>query len=132
MPDSRNASEIDSFPRRHIGPDAADVTEMLRVVGAPSLAGAGRPDRAGEHPPPAALDLPPAVDEARLLEELEALAAKNQVFQSFIGVGYHDTITPPVILRNILENPGWYTQYTPYQARSPRAGSRRCSTSRRW
>ena len=62
-----------------------------------------------------ALDLPAAVDEAKLLEEMEALAAKNQVFKSFIGAGYHDTFVPPVILRNIFQNPGWYTQYTPYQ-----------------
>ena len=63
-----------------------------------------------------ALDLPAPVDEAAVLGELRALAAKNQVFKSFIGMGYSDCITPPVIQRNILENPGWYTQYTPYQA----------------
>jgi len=63
-----------------------------------------------------ALELGPAVTEHRLLEELRTLANDNQVFRSFIGQGYYDTITPPVILRNILENPGWYTAYTPYQA----------------
>jgi glycine dehydrogenase len=62
------------------------------------------------------LDLPPAASEDAVLDELRVLAAKNQVFRSFIGMGYHDTFTPPVILRNILENPGWYTAYTPYQA----------------
>jgi glycine dehydrogenase len=62
------------------------------------------------------LDLPPAVPEEAALAELAALAAKNQVWRSWIGMGYHDCITPPVILRNILENPGWYTAYTPYQA----------------
>ena len=62
------------------------------------------------------LDLPAAASEEAALAELAAMAAKNQVFRSFIGMGYHDTITPPVILSNILENPGWYTAYTPYQA----------------
>ena len=63
-----------------------------------------------------ALDLPAPVDEAEVLAELRALAAKNQIWKSFIGMGYSDCFTPPVIQRNILENPGWYTQYTPYQA----------------
>src|SRR3989304_8059483 len=63
--------------------------------------------------PPA---LPAAATERALLQKLRALASKNRVSRSFIGLGYHATITPPVILRNILENPGWYTQYTPYQA----------------
>ncbi len=62
------------------------------------------------------LDLPPAVPEHVLLEELRAIARENKVFRSYIGMGYHDTVVPGVILRNILENPGWYTQYTPYQA----------------
>src|SRR5439155_16978111 len=62
------------------------------------------------------LAIPTGRTEFALLEELEALAAKNQVFRSFIGLGYYDTIVPPVILRNVLLNPGWYTQYTPYQA----------------
>ncbi|MGZ3480814.1 MAG: aminomethyl-transferring glycine dehydrogenase, partial [Myxococcaceae bacterium] len=115
MPDSRNPSEIDSFPLRHIGPDAADVTEMLRVVAAPSLQALVDQTLPATIRLRRALDLPPAVDEARLLEELEALAARNQVFKSFIGEGYHDTFVPPVILRNVFQNPGWYTQYTPYQ-----------------
>src|SRR5207342_3781523 len=62
------------------------------------------------------LDLPAPVDEAAVLGELRALAAKNQIWKSFIGMGYSDCVTPPVIQRNILENPGWYTAYTPYQA----------------
>ena len=63
-----------------------------------------------------ALDIPDAVSEYQYLNELKATAAKNKVFKTYIGLGYHDTITPAVILRNIFENPGWYTQYTPYQA----------------
>jgi glycine dehydrogenase len=115
MPDARNPSENDPFPRRHIGPDAADVTEMLRAVGAPSLQALVDQTLPASIRFRRGLDLPPAVDEARLLEELEVLAAKNQVFKSFIGQGYFDTVVPPVILRNVFQNPGWYTQYTPYQ-----------------
>src|SRR5216117_1084592 len=63
-----------------------------------------------------ALELPQAEGEHELIDELRQVARKNQVFRSFLGMGYHDCITPPVIQRNVLENPGWYTQYTPYQA----------------
>ena len=105
----------DAFVGRHIGPSEADIVEMLRVVGAASLA--DLVDRAV----PAAIrapapDLPPAVDEAGVLAELRALAAQNIGKKSLIGQGYYGTHTPPVILRNVLENPGWYTAYTPYQA----------------
>ena len=106
----------DRFVDRHIGPDAREEAEMLRAVGAASL------DELIDETIPAdirfagALDLPAPVGEYELLAELRALAAKNEVWKSFIGMGYSDCITPPVILRNVLENPGWYTQYTPYQA----------------
>jgi glycine dehydrogenase len=113
MPISWKSS--DRFERRHTGPDAEDVRTMLRAVGAPSLQALVDETLPADIRLRRELDLPPAVDEARLLEELEALAAKNQVFKSFIGTGYHDTIVPPVILRNVFQNPGWYTQYTPYQ-----------------
>ena len=106
----------DTFAPRHLGPRSADVAAMLATLGLGSLAELadatvpasirlGRP-----------LELGPALTEHRLLEELHTLAGDNQVLRSFIGQGYYDTITPPVILRNILENPGWYTAYTPYQA----------------
>ena len=62
------------------------------------------------------LDLPKGMTEAEVLAHFRAIAAKNQVFRSFIGMGYSDCVTPPVIQRNIIENPGWYTAYTPYQA----------------
>ncbi len=107
---------VDTFPRRHIGPSSRDVEEMLKAVGVRSL------DELIDRTVPKSirlgrpLALPPGKPEFQLLEELEVIANKNQVFRSFIGMGYHDTITPGVILRNILLNPGWYTQYTPYQA----------------
>ncbi len=104
----------DAFVGRHIGPNDADIAEMLRVVGAASL-----PDLL-DRAVPAAIravpaDLPPPVDEAGVLAELRALAARNIGKKSLIGRGYHGTHTPPVIQRNVLENPGWYTAYTPYQ-----------------
>jgi glycine dehydrogenase len=105
-----------SFVPRHIGPSEADVAEMLRTLGLRSL------DELVEKTVPAAIRLrePLKIGEPRsemdVLVEMRELAAKNKVTKSFIGQGYYDTFTPPVIQRNILENPGWYTQYTPYQA----------------
>src|ERR687885_1721798 len=123
VPDSQqnfSTSEVltptDSFLWRHIGPSAADIEQMLNVLGfsnfdalidqaVPSAIRLNRP-----------LKLPQANSEYGALAKLKEIASKNQVFRSFIGMGYHDCITPPVIGRNILENPGWYTAYTPYQA----------------
>jgi glycine dehydrogenase len=106
----------DSFVSRHIGPSEADIAAMLHAVGAATLE-----DLAAKTVPPAirsnrALELPPPIDEAAVVAELRGLAAKNSVKKSLIGMGYHGTHTPPVIQRNVLENPGWYTAYTPYQA----------------
>ena len=104
------------FPNRHIGPDDADVAAMLKALGVASL------DQLVAETVPAdirligALDLPAPVSEAAVLDELRGLAARNRVCRSYLGMGYHDCLTPPVIQRNILENPGWYTQYTAYQA----------------
>ncbi|GAB1487578.1 aminomethyl-transferring glycine dehydrogenase [Opitutaceae bacterium] len=105
----------DSFARRHLGPDAAEQAAMLKLLGQPSL------DTLIDRAVPAhirrgAMDLPAAIGETAALTELRAIAQQNQIFRSFIGLGYHDTITPGVIQRTILENPGWYTAYTPYQA----------------
>ncbi len=106
----------DLFGRRHIGPSPADVREMLEWLGYDSL------DALVDAtvPPDIRLKNPLKIGEPRgefeLLAELGQIASKNKIFRSLIGMGYSDTITPPVILRNILENPGWYTQYTPYQA----------------
>src|SRR5438552_18775377 len=106
----------DRFAQRHIGPDAADIDKMLAVLGHASLDGlvdAAVPPNIRLARP---LNLPAGRSEFGVLNALRAIAAQNQVFRSYIGLGYHDCITPPVIQRNILENPGWYTQYTPYQA----------------
>src|SRR2546421_7544153 len=100
---------------RHIGPDTRDVVEMLEVLGKGSL------DALIDATVPAGirlkrpLDLPPGRSEHGLLRDLQQIAAKNQVFRTYLGMGYSDTVTPAVIQRNILENPGWYTQYPPYQ-----------------
>ena len=104
------------FADRHIGPRAADLDRMLDVVGAPSL------DALMDQAIPAGirltepLDLPDAESEAAFLARMRTVAAGNARWRSFIGLGYYGCVTPPVILRNLLENPGWYTPYTPYQA----------------
>ena len=106
----------DSFVPRHVGPSEAEITEMLQVVGYSSL------DQLIDATIPEAIRLrrPLAIHAGRTEHEalaaLRAIARKNRIFRSFLGYGYSDTITPPVIQRNILENPGWYTAYTPYQA----------------
>jgi glycine dehydrogenase len=104
------------FATRHIGPDANEQRQMLSVIGAASrqaLIDAVVPRTIARSKP---MQLPPAASESQALAELRALARRNQVFKSFIGQGYHGTLTPGVIQRNVLENPAWYTAYTPYQA----------------
>jgi glycine dehydrogenase len=97
----------DYFQPRHIGPSSADTTEMLAAVGAPSL------DALIEEAIPASirlrepLNLAPAESEHQYLQRLTGIARKNKTFRSYIGLGYHDTITPSVILRMVMENPGW-------------------------
>ena len=106
----------DEFVARHIGPSCADIPAMLAAIGAPSL------DALIDEtlPPairlPAPLPLPEPRSETEALAALKAVAGKNRIAKSLIGLGYADTILPKVILRNVLENPGWYTAYTPYQA----------------
>ncbi|HET7847318.1 MAG TPA: glycine dehydrogenase (aminomethyl-transferring), partial [Acidimicrobiia bacterium] len=103
------------FADRHIGPNHDDIEKMLATVGAASL-----DELVSQTVPGAILDttleLPPAMTERQVVARLAALAARNTVVPSLIGLGYHDTITPPVIQRNVLESPSWYTAYTPYQA----------------
>ncbi|HEY1395908.1 aminomethyl-transferring glycine dehydrogenase [Roseateles sp.] len=108
-----NAAE---FHARHIGPDAHDETLMLSAIGAASRAALIDAIVPAAIKRAAKMDLPDAVTESQALAELKAIAGKNQILKSFIGQGYHGTLTPGVILRNILENPAWYTAYTPYQA----------------
>jgi glycine dehydrogenase len=106
----------ESFVSRHVGPDENDVAEMLKALGLQSLDAlidATIPQKIRLR---GGLDLPKGMTEPEVLSYLRSMASKNQVFRSFIGMGYSDCITPPVIQRNILENPGWYTAYTPYQA----------------
>jgi glycine dehydrogenase len=106
----------DTFVRRHIGPNESETKEMLTPFGLKNLdeladAAVPKQIRLGKK-----LNLPEAKSEFEALAELKKIASENKVFRSFIGMGYYDCITPPVIQRNVLENPGWYTQYTPYQA----------------
>src|SRR5579863_4625571 len=113
MIDFRNT---DHFVNRHIGPDGEQTQEMLKAIGLNSL------DELMDETVPAGirrrekLNLPEAQSEYNYLRELKKKAVKNKVFRSYIGMGYYNTIVPAAIRRNILENPGWYTQYTPYQA----------------
>ena len=106
----------EKFQSRHIAPNQADTAQMLKTTGVSSL------DELIDQTIPkkirlkAPLNLPPAKSEFDYLTGLKQTSLKNKVFKSFIGQGYYDVIVPGVIQRNILENPGWYTQYTPYQA----------------
>ncbi len=106
----------DQFVNRHIGPNQEELEAMLAAIGVDSL------DQLIDETVPhnirlkKDLDLPEAISEFQFLEELKATARMNKVYRSYIGLGYYNTITPSVILRNIFQNPGWYTQYTPYQA----------------
>ncbi|WP_422614613.1 glycine dehydrogenase, partial [Aetokthonos hydrillicola] len=111
----KKSQKLNSFQQRHIGPSVNDIEQMLGLVGYKSI-----DDLIDETLPPSirvsqAIKLPEAQSEYAALSKLKEIASKNQVFRSFIGMGYYDCITPPVIGRNILENPGWYTAYTPYQ-----------------
>ncbi len=106
----------ESFIPRHIGPSAEDIEKMVSAIGFASLdelIDATIPEKIRYRK---ALRLPPGRAEHEVLADFRAIAAKNRVYRSFIGMGYSDCVTPPVIQRNILENPAWYTAYTPYQA----------------
>ncbi len=106
----------DNFLQRHLGPDENDMKKMLEIIGVKSL------DRLIDETIPSSirlsgdLDFPDGMSEYEYLQHISELGKKNKIFRTYIGLGYYNTITPPVIQRNILENPGWYTSYTPYQA----------------
>ena len=109
-------TRCDSFPQRHLGSGDAPIAEMLATLGLEKI-----DDLIARTVPSAILNtaplnLPAALGESEALDELRAIASRNRVFKSYLGQGYHDCVVPPVIQRNILENPGWYTAYTPYQA----------------
>ena len=106
----------EDFSSRHIGPDNRQIKEMLDYCGAGSMEQLLKetiPEKIRINDP---LDLPEALSETEYLEAIKKIASKNKIYRSFIGMGYYDTHIPAVILRNVLENPGWYTAYTPYQA----------------
>src|SRR5215213_3018705 len=105
-----------TFIRRHIGPSETETADMLREVGAKSLEDFIAKVVPKEIRMARPLDLPKAKAERTTLYYLRKIADRNEVFTSMIGMGYYGTVTPKVILRNVLENPGWYTAYTPYQA----------------
>jgi glycine dehydrogenase len=117
-PSLRALDAADPFPRRHLGPDAAEVKEMLSAIGFDSIASlmdaavpAGiRTDEARE-----TLSLPPAQSEREALDRLHSILSRNNPGVAMIGLGYHPTVTPAVVRRNVLEEPSWYTAYTPYQ-----------------
>lgn len=114
-PSLSQLQELNPFLHRHLGPDASEQKAMLDALGV-----ASRMELIEQTVPPGIrlgrpLDLPPALDEQAALAKLAGYAEQNQVWTSLIGMGYHATVTPTVILRNVLENPGWYTAYTPYQ-----------------
>ena len=108
--------QSNEFVSRHIGPNEADTKAMLKTIGETSLS-----SLINKTVPPSirmdhSLKLPGAMSEHEYLKHIKEISLKNKVFANYIGQGYYDTITPSVILRNVFENPGWYTQYTPYQA----------------
>src|SRR5215475_3728541 len=117
-PELSDVRDPADFVHRHIGPSPADMTQMLETVGVASI------DELIEQTVPNAirqrvpLDLGPALSETDVLQKLRGMAAGNKVLTSLIGQGYYGTILPAVIQRNVLENPAWYTPYTPYHRRS--------------
>jgi Glycine cleavage system protein P (pyridoxal-binding), N-terminal domain len=115
-PSLRALEHNGAFVERHIGPDASEIAQMLAVVGQESLESLTDAIVPGSIKAAAALDLPGSLTEVQALEKIRAIAGKNKVLRSFIGQGYYGTHTPNVVARNILENPAWYTAYTPYQA----------------
>jgi glycine dehydrogenase len=110
------SKQNEEFTHRHIGPNEEDTKEMLRTIGVESIE-----ELISRTVPKSIrmdhkLRLPEGESEAAYLHQLKEVSQKNKIYRNYIGQGYYDTHTPSVILRNVFENPGWYTQYTPYQA----------------
>jgi len=105
-----------TFESRHLGPNEVEIKQMLDVIGADSIATLLSETIPTDIALNKGLNLPDGISEHEFLTELQLISQKNKLFDTYIGLGYHPTITPAVIQRNILENPGWYTAYTPYQA----------------
>jgi hypothetical protein len=124
--------QANPFAERHIGPAADDQARMLDAIGYASMDALLTDAIPASIREKLALALPPAASEAQAAAELRALADRNDVLTSMIGLGYYDTLTPAVIRRCVLENPAWYTATRRTSRRSARVGSRRCSTSRPW
>ena len=116
--------EFPPFVERHVGPDTEELREMLQQIGhdtLESLIDATVPEGIRFD---GRLDLPEPETEFEVLRKIREISLKNRVAKSYIGLGYHACVTPPAIQRNILENPGWYTAYTPYQAEIAQGVSR--------
>ncbi len=111
-----NLNTAVKFESRHNGPTEAEIAAMLEKIGASSLTELINQTVPQSIQLERPLQLPAAQLESEFLKNFKKLASKNKVFSSFIGLGYYDTQVPGVVLRNVLENPGWYTAYTPYQA----------------
>jgi glycine dehydrogenase len=107
---------IDNFTDRHVGPRGNDVKEMLSLVNASSVEQLINETIPAQIHLGREMNLPDALSESRFIEHMKGVAQKNKNYRSYIGMGYFNTILPGVIQRNILENPGWYTAYSPYQA----------------
>ena len=116
MKKDKGGDSYDQFVDRHIGPDQGEITQMLQTIGLNSIEELINFSVPKSIRSKKKLNIGDGVSETRLIEKLKTIAEKNVIMKSYIGMGYYDCITPPVIQRNILENPGWYTQYTPYQA----------------
>jgi glycine dehydrogenase len=116
IPSLRELEHHHAFIERHIGPNDAEIAQMLHLVGHESLEAMTDAIVPGQIKSQQPLALPPSITEEEALAKIRTIARKNKVFKNFIGQGYYGTLTPNVILRNILENPAWYTAYTPYQA----------------
>jgi glycine dehydrogenase len=116
IPSLRELEHHHAFIERHIGPNDAEIAQMLQAIGHPSLEAMTDAIVPGPIKSQQPLALPESMTEEEALAKIRTIARKNKVFKNFIGQGYYGTLTPNVILRNILENPAWYTAYTPYQA----------------